>query len=886
VNPADKVLPPSADQVPEILAPAGGRAQLDAAVWAGADAVYFGLDSGLNARARATSFSRSELPTIMDELHTAGVRGYLALNTLVFDEELAKAERVVAEAAEAGVDALIVQDIGLTRLARSVAPHLPLHASTQMSITDAAGAAFAQGLGCRRVVVGRELSIDDIAVIAANSPIEIEAFVHGALCVSYSGQCFSSEAWGGRSANRGRCAQACRLPYGLIVDGEPRDIAEMPYLLSPQDLMAIELLPRLVKAGVRCFKIEGRLKGPDYVATTVGAYRETLDRIMSDSAACDAEMLPLESARRRELAQVFSRGQDAAADGLTPGFLLGSRHQELVIGRNPRHRGLYLGRILDVTRQAIRVRLEGPVKRGDGLLFEANAGATVEVGARVYEVLDENGRSLEHEIDRGEVRLTFGPDFDTSTVETGTDVWRSSDATRSKPPRLDPRLANWRSSVAITVELRRDKPLHLSLDDGLGHQVSVDTEHLLEPASGQPLSDERIRKAIGTFGDAPFRLGSVRILRDATDPPLFLPVGDIKAARRTAVERMLVSRRRHRRDRDLAAQPVLTHLLPSPGRPTDKTVPRLHLLCRSRAQVDAALELPEIDEITVDFLEVHGLKQACEAIRDAGRRLVVAAPRIFKPGEQRLWRYLCRLQPDGLLIRSSGLMQELIQRGGAGTVIDDDGTVIPRLHIDFSLNAANVLSTGYLMNCGVERLTMTHDLNAAQLAHLARAMPLPQRDRLEVVAHQHLPIFHTEYCVFARYLSSGNSFRDCGRPCEHHRLHVRDPSGGDHLVQADIGCRNTVFNASAQTAAAAIDGLIDSGIRHFRIELVDEPANEVAGIVRAYRDLMSGTRDLLSVQRQLDRVQDANGRCQGSAEGSLAVRLEVPRKRMKKPTAR
>jgi len=319
---------PSLDQKPEILAPAGGRAQLEAAVWAGANAVYFGLDAGFNARVRATAFSIEELEPTMAYLHERGVRGYLTLNTLVYDEELEQAEHLIRHAALAGVDALIVQDIGLVKLARMVAPGLPVHGSTQMTITDAAGVEFAKQIGVKRVVIGRELSVDEIARVVSDTTLEIEAFVHGALCVSYSGQCFSSEAWGGRSANRGQCAQACRLPYGLLVDGELRTQGDYRYLLSPQDLMALEQLPRLIRAGVSCFKIEGRLKGPEYVRETVAAYRDGLDRIWrdlkSDMVADATYRLPTD--QRRRLAQAFSRGQDANADGLTPGFLEGPQH--------------------------------------------------------------------------------------------------------------------------------------------------------------------------------------------------------------------------------------------------------------------------------------------------------------------------------------------------------------------------------------------------------------------------------------------------------------------------------------------------------------------------------------------------------------------------------
>ena len=254
-----------------------------AAVRAGADAVYFGLKT-LNARARATNFDEANLSETLAMLHDHGVQGNVTLNSVVFDDELGIALRAIEACARAGVDAVIVQDLAVATLVRVHAPTLVVHASTQMTCTDAASVRFAGELGARRVVLARELSIEQVALIAAETSLELEVFVHGALCVSYSGQCLTSEAIGGRSANRGACAQACRLPYELVVDGILRDLGDKAYLLSPMDLEASRLVPRLAEIGVRSLKIEGRLKGPEYVYATTRLYREAAAAAVGEAA--------------------------------------------------------------------------------------------------------------------------------------------------------------------------------------------------------------------------------------------------------------------------------------------------------------------------------------------------------------------------------------------------------------------------------------------------------------------------------------------------------------------------------------------------------------------------------------------------------------------------
>ena len=344
-------------QRPEVLAPAGNWECLRAAVENGADAVYFGLDAGFNARARAANFPPQDLDAIVDFLHRRGVKGYVTLNTLAFTDELPQVESLVRQIASAGVDAVLVQDLGVVRLIHAIAPALSVHASTQMTLTSAECIAAVESLGIERVVLPRELSVPEIRAIHKQTSMQLETFVHGALCVAYSGQCLTSESLGGRSANRGQCAQACRLPYDLICDGQQRDLGAVKYLLSPQDLAAYELIPALIQAGVCSLKIEGRLKTPEYVANITRHYREAVDTAMA------GESVRFTPRQVEEMELSFSRG-------FSPGWLEGCEHKRLVPGESSSKRGVLVGTVLGVRRDRVLVKLSGSVKRGDGLVFD------------------------------------------------------------------------------------------------------------------------------------------------------------------------------------------------------------------------------------------------------------------------------------------------------------------------------------------------------------------------------------------------------------------------------------------------------------------------------------------------------------------------------------
>jgi U32 family peptidase len=836
--------PTPAARPPEVLAPAGGHPQLTAAIEAGADAVYFGL-TRFSARARAANFLPEELPDVMGQLHERGVRGFVALNTLVFDEELDEVERYVELLAAHEVDAVIVQDLGLLARIRQIHPDLSLHASTQMTLTSPESAAMAGKLGARRVVLGRELCIDEISAVVEATPLEVEVFVHGALCVSYSGQCFSSEAWGGRSANRGRCAQSCRLPYGLVVDGQRRNLDDVSYLLSPQDLLGVRHIPQLVQAGVAALKIEGRLKGPEYVASTTRTYRAAVD------AAWRGERFELDLERERELTQVFSRG-------LTPGWLDGPRHQTLVAGRFPRHRGVRVGRVVDLEGRGVRVQLEGPVKPGDGLVFDRGRPQESEVGGTVNTVLVD-GEPARDEVDRGEVLLRFGPKMQVDSIGLGDKVWRTRD------PAMDARLRPlWEGGVQRRIPLvahvlgRAGEPLELVFIDPEDRQGRARSEQPLEAARSRRLDDAALRVALDRLGATPFSLAE---LRNELDGDLFLPLSDLNRTRRDAADDLLGRRRSERVPVELAAVPEVSE--PSLGGSgplpaLDPCEPAISLLCRSREQVEAALELPELDEIAVDFLEVRGLREAIRAVQATGRKAVAVSPRVLKPKEEGIRSFLLGLGADAILVRSLGLLHSLL---------GERDLSVPALHGDFSLNAANQRTVRLLLHSGLHRLAPTHDLDADQLCALSEAEQ-GFGGRLELVIHHHLPIFHTEHCVFARFLSDGEDRTTCGQPCEHHEVHLQSTDGRSHLVRADLGCRNTVFNAEAQSGLRWLDRFVAAGYRRFRVELADHRPDEVAPIVHTYAAALRGELPLADAWRQV-----SEGRF-GLTQGSLKVLQE------------
>jgi len=818
---------------PELLAPAGDWEALRAAVANGADAVYFGL-SNFNARARAANFEPEELPTVMQFLHARNVRGFIALNTLIFSDELPAVAEFVKLAAECGVDAVIVQDLGLVRLIRRIAPTLPVHASTQMTLTEPRGIAFVRQLGVERVVLARELSLDDIRKVTASTETLVEVFVHGALCVAYSGQCLTSEALGGRSANRGQCAQACRLPYEMIVDGTARDLGDRAYLLSPQDLAAYDHIQPLIEAGVISFKIEGRLKGGPYVAATTQTYRKAIDTALEERA--------LQLSRREELdlAQTFSRG-------LTPGFLDGNNHQKLVRGRFPKSRGVRLGKVVGFTKFGAKVQLaerlpvEELIRAGDGVVFDLGTPEAKEPGGRVWKVQESRSDSFT-------VEIAFEPgSIDLSGVANGCDVYKTDDPVLRK--RLEQTYSQDRPAHRLPLSARVSGviggALTLELSDPEGTTASATWPGPLQLANQRPTSSEEIRTQLGRLGDTPFELGELAI---ELPGGVLVPKSVLNDLRRHAAGEL--AERRIALQKHPIAEPnaleAMRHVLcgrTPTVREGVRESPRLTVLVRNLDQLEATLNwlpsgnLPRPEAIYCDFEDLRRYKDAVARVRAAGMPVGLATLRILKPGEDGFQSLIARAEPDIVLVRNLASISFFQEQLPTSQLVGD-----------FSLNVANELTAELLMRTGLTRLVPSYDMNWDQFASLLRRS---NPDWFEPVIHQHMPMFHTEWCAFAAYLSTGTNHTNCGRPCERHTVELRDRMGQNFPLHPDTGCRNTIYNSVPQSGAEYVGRMRELGVSRYRVELLREKPEQVGPLLERYAKVIAGLDDGKTTWREL-----------------------------------
>ncbi|HUS35106.1 MAG TPA: DUF3656 domain-containing protein, partial [Verrucomicrobiae bacterium] len=570
-------------------------------------------------------------------------------------------------------------------------------------------------------------------------------------------------------------------------------------------------LPDLIRSGVTSLKIEGRLKSADYVANITRVYRQALDNAMEGQTFETPDA-------RYDLEMGFSRG-------LYTGWFRGINNQELAHARFGKKRGVYLGEVTRVQRDRVFVKLEGPLKPGDGVVFDAGHPDQDEEGGRIYTI---NNVGEESVITFGERAINF------QRVHVGDKLWKTSD------PELDRRVRQtfagdqprFQRPLDIEVHGITGGPLTVIGRDEFGHVAQEKSTITLVRAEKRPLTRETVEEQLGRLGGSPFK---VRHVDFKVEGALMLPVSELNRIRRDLVSELDRQRARPKRwqFREARWTELLHHRQTVPDTQTD-----LAILCRNLAQIEAAL-IAGAQTIYCDFEDPKKYREAVMMVHTTSctgpqRTVWVAPPRIFKMGEDWILKQVRSCDADGWLVRNYDHLKYFAGQRCRG---------------DFSLNVANPITAEYFIRkYGLEQVTASYDLNAPQLEALLKAAPASW---FEVTIHQHMPMFHMEHCVFCAFLSSGKDYRDCGRPCDKHQVKLRDRVGAEHPLKADAGCRNTVYNALAQTGADHALHFRNLGVRSFRIEFVNESPGDVTKTIALYRKLFRGEIDGAQVWREL-----------------------------------
>ena len=794
----------------ELLAPAGSREALVAAVENGANAIYL-AGNAFGARAYASNFDREALREAIHFAHLRKVAIHVTVNTIVADEEMGPLRDYLRFLYEAGADAVLVQDLGVARVAHETVPDLPLHASTQMSVSSLEGVRALAELGFTRVVLARELSLKEIRHICAHAPVEIETFMHGALCVCYSGQCLMSSMIGGRSGNRGRCAQPCRLPYTLV-DEKGQDVLgdkAGSYLLSPRDLSTIDVIPDLIEAGVSSLKIEGRMKRPEYVATVVRTYREAIDSYYAGKGYAVTQE------ERDDLAQIFNRD-------FTTAYLEGRPGKAMMSDRRPNNRGLLIGRVTayDWDTRIVTVKLSGRLGLGDQVDFWVKVGGRVT--ATISSLRDAEGREVE-EGQAGDTVSFAIPSavrdhdrvfkvYDARLMERAKETYASGAPVRRIP-------------VAIAVRAAVGEPLTVTIADGEGHRAEGKTDFIGEPARKRPLSEETIRKQVSRLGTSVYEMQS---LNCEIAGEVMVPMSEINEARRKAVEALDALRLREIEVRPARPEPKFTDRI---ARPTPK---KAHFLvavdtlgkaeAALAAGADGILFGGESYEHRVIAPEEY--ERAWQMAREAGARIDFNTPRIVHDGQQkhveRLLDAFAAFPPDAVHVHNIAMLA-LVRR------LTDFA-----IHADYSLISYNKQTLAFLKAYGVSGATLSPELTAKEIRQLAKESPLP----LTCIVHGRLELMVSNYCVTGSFLG-GCGEGPCTQPCTRGHFALKDRKDALFPLAMDQFCHMHVLNSKVLSMMPHAMKFRAAGIETMQIEAKAMGEKEIAAIVKAYRKAMA-----------------------------------------------
>jgi U32 family peptidase len=815
--------------IPELLAPAGSLDAVRAAVANGADAVYMGT-SGFNARDEGAHLSLDELGEACRIAHARGRRIYLTLNVLIKPGELVDALMLLGEAVDRGIDAVIVQDVGLIRLIEKLHPDLEIHGSTQLTVHDQSGAAVIRDIGVDRVVLARENTLEDIHAIREAVPdLGLESFVHGALCISYSGQCYMSGMISERSANRGSCAQSCRKDY-VLTDATTHEELDRGYLISAKDLGAYDHLAAIAEAGIGCLKVEGRKKRAEYVATVTKSYREFLDRLETgDVAAPTTEEV-------QPLVQIYSRG-------FTGGMYGGRAGREYVTRTQPDNRGIALGNIVGYENGELIVDVSSPIQIGDGLGFEAPenvGGPTMGFTVDAVKTLSTS---------RGRVRQAIAT---RTRVTTGWRVVRTSDAqllerARTSYAALPTAIRTKKARLDVRVFGAAGTPLKAVFSSD-GEMVTVRSEITLSPAAKRPLDTEMLREQLGRLGDTPFVLAGVDV--SGLTKGLFIPVSELNHVRQEATEQLMLRRdwareatladRRTRVEQTVSSIPMLSGA-PSATLEANRAF-NLSVEVYRIDDAEAAAESGATEICFDPFLRhpappVSRIRALQETLSEHAVTLRLRTPTIVRPEDRKGVRKWFELDLP-ILTGHLGLVAEFARAGR-----DVVG--------DYALNVFNGHTAAEVFRLGARRIVASVELTTEELTQLVAPW---DGTGFDVFVYGRPEGMTIEHCVLsAAFDRVPTTCRDlCVQ--KHTNVELTDPTGYAFPVATDSACRNRLLHSRPIDGSEFVPKLWRAGIRGYQM-VFNVEGDDVRAIVRGYRAaldaLAAGTRPDVEAVRGL-----------------------------------
>jgi len=792
----------------ELLAPVGSFEALKAAVQNGANAVYLG-GKDFGARASANNFDRDELKEAVKYAHIRGVQVFVTTNTLRKENEIEDFLEYAKFLYDIDVDAIILQDIGMARLIKRELPDFELHASTQMVAHSLEDVKYLESVGFDRVVLAREVTVEEIKYICDNCKADIEVFVHGALCVCYSGQCLMSSMIGNRSGNRGRCAQPCRQRYELIdvYTGEVVN-SNGDYLLSPRDLNAIEEIDKVIDAGVHSLKIEGRMKRPEYVATVIDGYRKTIDEYLATNK------LNVSDETINDLYTIFNRK-------FTKGLLLGDVGKDMMNSQLPNNQGLYVGTVVDYNKKAkrLKIKLANTLKKGDGInLGGGTIGRIIKNGN--IETIGYKGETIELDF-VGEARK-------------GQIVFKTSDSELMDRVQAtftqDKEFVKNIIDAKITIKLGQ-KPI-LTLKDRHSNEATIEGDKIVEEAMKVALSKEKVETQLRKLGNTPYELDLLEI---ELDDNVSLPISLLNQMRRDCIElldkeRVSIKNRKYK-NKIVKYKPVLYNR---------NKQQEISVKVKNLEQLESALECG-VDRIYYE--DTNTIDKGMSLAMKYNKKVIYSAPRIIRNKE---YNHLAKANNAGV---------ESVQVGNYGSI---DYFKDKKLNIDYYLNAFNSETINYYKEIGADTLCISQELNINEIKETIKYTDI----NIESVVYGYTPLMITEYCPM------GVIVRDCKKDkrvakCKESIYALRNSKGDEFRVSQDIFCRSTIYNSNVTCMLDNLYELHEIGINVLRLDFTLEDKGTVKEVIEAYQEVLSNDYKLGTKATKLYNKLDEKGTTAG-----------------------